>query len=230
MTDNFVLQFRRFKHDSTDSEAQRRDDDESIPPTEDWEHSDNKAHTIPHRSHSEPFSVVHVSPYSARHSSIASEDTLASLPSLSQPSIRSGPRHPQIPDDPLGLSLIHGGSESDADIIFVHGLGGSSRKTWSWERRPENFWPAWIRHEDGLSHFRVFSYGYNASFKDSKNPLSILDFSKGLLVRMKTFTGNQGVVDDIGLVSSKAFWRIRGSACICSRDLTHLTTRNRLYS
>lgn len=146
---------------------------------------------------------MQVSPYSARAPSIASEDTLVSLPSASQPSLRPGTHQVQDSDDTLGLSLIHGDSESDADIIFVHGLGGSSRKTWSWERQPENFWPAWIRHEDGLSHFRVFSYGYNASFRDSKNPLSILDFSKGLLVRMKTFAGRQGVVDDIGLVSSR---------------------------
>lgn len=105
----------------------------------------------------------------------------------------------KTPDGRLGLSLIHGDSDRDADIIFVHGLGGSSRSTWSWEHRQEVFWPAWVHDEEGLSHFRVFSYGYNANFRDSKNPLSILDFSKGLLVRMKTY--GHGAVDDIGMVS-----------------------------
>ncbi|KAI1314239.1 hypothetical protein F5Y03DRAFT_336508 [Xylaria venustula] len=90
-------------------------------------------------------------------------------------------------DDPLGLSLVYSTPSSDADLIFVHGLGGSSRRTWSWERNPDNFWPAWIRHEQGLSHFRVFTFGYNANFNDSDNSSSILDFSKGLLVRMRTY-------------------------------------------
>lgn len=124
---------------------------------------------------------------------------LSPQPSLVSPRSRSD----QDTEDPLGLTLIHGDADSDADIIFVHGLGGSSKKTWSWERRLENFWPAWIQSEDTLSQFRVFSYGYNAKFSDAKNPLSILDFSKGLLVRMKTYTGKQGAAEDIGLVSSK---------------------------
>jgi len=90
------------------------------------------------------------------------------------------------PDDPLGLVFIHGVPQADADIIFVHGLGGSSLRTWSWQENPDVFWPAWIRHEEGLSHFRVFSYGYNANFKDSEDPPSILNFAKGLLMGMKT--------------------------------------------
>ncbi|KAH7310789.1 hypothetical protein B0I35DRAFT_439689 [Stachybotrys elegans] len=97
----------------------------------------------------------------------------------------------------FGLHLIHGEPESSADVIFVHGLGGSPRGTWTYDRKPDAFWPAWMRHEEGLSNFRVFSYGYNAKFKEQDNPLSIVDFSKGLLVRMKTY-GHAGV-DNIGL-------------------------------
>lgn len=160
--------------------------------------------SLPYRSQSEPYSIANSLAHGNRNFSVASEDTLVSIPSSSPLLLPSPLQSPPASDDPLGLSLIHGDSNSDGDIIFVHGLGGSSRKTWSWERRPENFWPAWIRHEDGLSHFRVFSYGYNANFKDSKNPLSILDFSKGLLVHMKTYSG-RAATDDIGLVSPKTF-------------------------
>lgn len=105
-----------------------------------------------------------------------------------------------IPTDPLGLVLIHDPGHHEADIIFVHGLGGSSRKTWSWNRDTDIFWPSWIHHEEGLSHFRIFSFGYDANFRDSDTPLSILDFSKSLLVRMRAY--GQGVVDSasIGLV------------------------------
>lgn len=119
--------------------------------------------------------------------------------SRAQPSLSQRVAPEKDLDDPLGLALIHGTSDCDADIIFVHGLGGSLRKTWSWERNTDMFWPEWIRHEEGLSNLRVFSYGYNANFWDSKNPLSIMDFAKGLLVRMKTY--GQSRPDTIGSVS-----------------------------
>ena len=102
-------------------------------------------------------------------------------------------------DDPMGLTFIHGTSEPTADIIFVHGLGGSSIRTWSWERNPQLFWPSWLLDEKGLANFRVFSYGYNANFRNSENPLSIMDFSRGLLIGMKTY--GRGDSDDIGMVS-----------------------------
>lgn len=67
--------------------------------------------------------------------------------------------------DPLGLNLIYSTPEPDADIIFVHGLGGGSYKTWSWEHNPENFWPIWLSTEPELSNTRIFTFGYNADFR-----------------------------------------------------------------
>ena len=32
----------------------------------------------------------------------------------------------------LGLSLLHDASDPIVDFVFVHGLGGGSRKTWSY--------------------------------------------------------------------------------------------------
>lgn len=49
------------------------------------------------------------------------------------------------------------------------------------------FWPAWLQHEQGLSHFRVFTFGYNANWRGPDTTLSILDFAKGLLVRMRGY-------------------------------------------
>ncbi|KAK4203401.1 putative WD40 domain-containing protein [Triangularia verruculosa] len=103
------------------------------------------------------------------------------------------------PEDPLGLILVHGSGGSEADIIFVHGLGGSSRRTWSWNRDPNFFWPSWIHHEEGLSQFRIFSFGYNANFRESDTPLSIMDFSKSLLVRMRAYGHGALDSDAIGL-------------------------------
>jgi len=162
--------------------------------------------SLPFRSHSTP------------DASIASRDTpsppprptfprypAASDTTLVEPAARVSRRstffrdRSPVPEDPLGLILIHGDSDSEADIIFVHGLGGSSRKTWSWNRDPEVFWPSWIRHEDGLSHLRVFTFGYNANFRDSDTPLSILDFSKSLLAHMKAYGGGAVNTSPIGM-------------------------------
>jgi hypothetical protein len=49
------------------------------------------------------------------------------------------------------------------------------------------FWPAWLQHEHGLSHFRVFTFGYNANWRGPDTTLSILDFARGLLVRMRGY-------------------------------------------
>lgn len=101
--------------------------------------------------------------------------------------------------DPLGLSLIHGVPDPIADIIFVHGLGGSSLRTWSWQRDVDLFWPEWIHHEEGLTDYRVFSYGYDANFWNTESPFSIMDFSKSLLFSMAAYS--HGRAEGIGLVS-----------------------------
>ena len=94
--------------------------------------------------------------------------------------------------DPLGLHLVCDNSDPSGDIIFVHGLGGTSRKSWCWERNPEYFWPAWLAEEDGLSSHRIFTFGYNANFKGAGTNLNIIDFAKDLLFHMLVFSGGLG--------------------------------------
>ena len=78
------------------------------------------------------------------------------------------------------------------DIIFIHGLGGTARKTWSWDRNPDYFWPAWLAEEDELSSYRILTYGYNSNFKGAGTNLNIIDFAKDLLFRMLVFTDGLG--------------------------------------
>ncbi|EZF28217.1 hypothetical protein H101_08101, partial [Trichophyton interdigitale H6] len=89
--------------------------------------------------------------------------------------------------DPLGLTLIHRPADAQADIIFVHGLGGSSLRTWSYERDVKNLWLPWLGGEEGLSNARIFTFGYDANYAQSAAPLSILDFAKTLLFNMKGY-------------------------------------------
>lgn len=76
------------------------------------------------------------------------------------------------------------------DIIFLHGLGGTSRGTWSWERDPLNFWPPWLADDSELSRARILTFGYNAAITGQYTSLNILDFAKDLLFRMKTYSGD----------------------------------------
>jgi hypothetical protein len=91
--------------------------------------------------------------------------------------------------DPLGLTLVYSLPNPLFDLIFVHGLGGSSKRTWSWERDTQNFWPPWLAQDEGLSRARIFTFGYNSGFSGQYTNLNMLDFAKDLLIRMKTFSG-----------------------------------------
>jgi hypothetical protein len=92
-------------------------------------------------------------------------------------------------DDPLGLTLVYSPPTPVYDLVFVHGLGGTSRGTWSYERDRKNFWPPWLADDVGLSSCRTFTFGYNATFAGQYSSSGILDFAKDLLFRMKTFSG-----------------------------------------
>ncbi|PGH02303.1 hypothetical protein GX51_04744 [Blastomyces parvus] len=89
--------------------------------------------------------------------------------------------------DPLGLTLVYESDKPLADLIFVHGLGGSSLRTWSYNHDVENFWLPWLRTEPGMCDARVFTFGYNAHFAREATTLSILDFAKDLLFQAKTY-------------------------------------------
>jgi len=103
--------------------------------------------------------------------------------------------------DPLGLTVIYEPeTDPSADIIFVHGLGGTSRATWCYKRDPEFFWPEkWLPLEPGLQTARILSFGYNAQFgAPGPSPITgISDFAKDLLFGMK-FAKNEGL-DELGI-------------------------------
>lgn len=117
-------------------------------------------------------------------------------------------RSPAAPStrDPLGLHLIHRPENAapKADIVFIHGLGGTSRSTWSKDRDPELFWPStFLPLEQDICNMRIFTYGYNAEFMKAggRSSTSILDFAKNLLFDMKFFIDNTAIDLSIGKVS-----------------------------
>lgn len=93
--------------------------------------------------------------------------------------------------DQLGLHLVHDTHDAVCDIVFVHGLGGSAMKTWSWKRDTAHFWPAWLCNDQQLYKTRIFTFGYNSNFKGGGNNLNITDFAKDLLFHLLAFSQDE---------------------------------------
>ncbi|KAM7213351.1 hypothetical protein V8F06_011248 [Rhypophila decipiens] len=86
----------------------------------------------------------------------------------------------------LGLTTLHEPtppSEPVADIVFIHGLGGGSRKTWSFSSDPQHYWPqAWLPDDGDFSDVRIHTFGYKADWAERKQSvLDIHGFSQILL-------------------------------------------------
>jgi hypothetical protein len=94
--------------------------------------------------------------------------------------------------NPLGLHLALDNPTPIGDIIFVHGLGGSAKMTWCWNRDLNYFWPSWLASEGDLSSYRIFTFGYNSDFAGADTNLNIVDFAKDLLFQMLTFSDGLG--------------------------------------
>ena len=106
--------------------------------------------------------------------------------------------------DPLGLKVIHRPlGDRRVDIVFVHGLGGSSRMTWSKNRNLDFFWPLkFLPFEQDINEARISTFGYNANFRpgSGKNKMSVLDFAKDLLYDLKYATDDSAPeVEDLSM-------------------------------
>lgn len=112
-------------------------------------------------------------------------------------------------NDPLGLNVIHvPDTPHTIDVIFVHGLGGTSKQTWSKNKDPSLFWPKeWLPFEPDISSARMLSFGYNAHFAaPGRHILNISDFARELLFAMKFGTDEHSIPLDIGHVSASQLW------------------------
>jgi len=102
--------------------------------------------------------------------------------------------------NPLGLSVLYAPEEAPAvDIIFVHGLGGASVRTWCKEKDPNLCWPRyWLPEDLGSGNVRVLTFGYNSEvLSKTKTKANISDFAKSLLAAMKY--EKNGTMEDLGI-------------------------------
>ncbi|KAH8801511.1 WD40-repeat-containing domain protein, partial [Xylogone sp. PMI_703] len=86
----------------------------------------------------------------------------------------------------LGLSLLYSPSEPLIDFIFVHGLGGGSRKTWSKTNSVGHYWPQeWLPKDPAFKNVRVHTFGYDSNWiRGNDNCLNIYHFGQSLLGEM----------------------------------------------
>ena len=103
------------------------------------------------------------------------------------------PSADEIAENPLGLSVLYTPEQPPSvDIIFVHGLGGGSIKTWSCDGDATLCWPKYfLPLEPGLRTARILSFGYDASILSRTQTIAdIVDFAKGLLAETKYAKGS----------------------------------------
>ncbi|KAL8791009.1 MAG: hypothetical protein Q9195_006083 [Heterodermia aff. obscurata] len=100
----------------------------------------------------------------------------------------TGPESSEDIRGPLGLNLLHEPSEPLIDFIFVHGLRGGSRKTWSLTDNIGHYWPKeWLPVDPKFKNVRVHSFGYNSDWGEKAGSiLTIHDFGQALLGDMFT--------------------------------------------
>ncbi len=81
------------------------------------------------------------------------------------------------------MNLLRDVTEPLIEFIFVHGLGGGSRKTWSKSTNQYHYWPKeWLSQDPEFGCVRVWSFGYKADWNERKeNVLEIHDFALALL-------------------------------------------------
>jgi pimeloyl-ACP methyl ester carboxylesterase len=126
------------------------------------------------------------------------------------------------PRGPLGLNLLHSPSEPFIDFVFVHGLGGGSRKTWSKTSSVTHYWPQeWLPKDPAFKSVRVHSFGYDSDWANGRdNCLNIHHIGKSLLGELSTspYLGHANTPIVLighsmgGLVIKKAYILVRQSA------------------
>ena len=89
---------------------------------------------------------------------------------------------------PFGLNLLFTPSDPTIDFIFVHGLGGGSKKSWSKTSFPSHYWPReWLPKDPAFKDVRVHSFGYNSQWTKGRDiRINMHDFAKSLLGEIAT--------------------------------------------
>ncbi|UKZ70694.1 uncharacterized protein TrAtP1_011666 [Trichoderma atroviride] len=126
--------------------------------------------------------------------------------------------------DSLGFNTLYdpAPNRAVADIIFIHGLGGHGRKTWSSSSIPRSFWPQdWLPIEPGFENVRIHSFGYKADWGKKWQQQSILnihDFAESLIGGLKNHPGIRRDSTEVILVGHSMGGCVAKEAYIVARQ------------
>lgn len=83
---------------------------------------------------------------------------------------------------PLGLTCVWNPDDPLVDVVFVHGMGGGSYKTWRKNNKVDQFWPSeWLPRDPNFKTARIHTFGYNANWsEDSDAALDMVGAGKAL--------------------------------------------------
>jgi hypothetical protein len=112
-----------------------------------------------------------------------------------------------LPACPIGLRVLHEPNTetmnvNTVNIIFVHGLGGSARETWT-HYPSKTFWPTLLHEDDRFANARISTFGYDANFTNIfavMNALGITDFATQLLDALDLHYDQHGDVNNADFV------------------------------
>lgn len=94
-----------------------------------------------------------------------------------------------------GLECVFEPQVADTDVVFVHGLDGHSRRTWTGTKA---FWPKdFLPCETEFSNCRVLTFGYDADIIQDSNEVRLEDLADALLVdlcKYRTAFGNRRII------------------------------------
>ena len=88
---------------------------------------------------------------------------------------------------PLGLNELISSPEPLVELVFVHGLGGGSRKSWSHTRLEDHFWPkSWLPRDPDFQNVRIHSFGYKSAKSEVVATIAgIPEYAESLLCALR---------------------------------------------
>ncbi|KAH6649470.1 hypothetical protein F5144DRAFT_588178 [Chaetomium tenue] len=124
---------------------------------------------------------------------------------------------------PIGLTTIYeppSPEETAAEIVFIHGLGGGSRKTWCYSSDPEHYWPqSWLPADKDFIGIRIHVFGYKGDWLERRESvLGIHDFGQSLIDAIRNHPGIPRVDTRIILVGHSMGGCVAKKAYILARQ------------
>lgn len=137
---------------------------------------------------------------------------------------------------PLGLTTLFEPPPPvtpTVDIVLIHGLGGGSRKTWSYSSNPTQYWPlAWLPADNEFADVRIHTFGYKADWDSRQQSiLNIRDFAQSLLGELRNHPGIRRTCSRVILVGHSMGGCVAKMVYILARqDRTAADLASRIHS